>query len=624
MSPFLMLALTSPVLAAADGETPFVEMVVEMLPVGEVLGSGLEDHRLQLLVLNPDGSPVSELKAKVKATGGTADKLVQPVAPGLFGFHWIPPVVDMETDFELRIKGVAVDGAGTKHKFDKTWSIPVTPPLGQRVQVSVEPAAPMLGTDPDATVAIELTGGAAETLEGAQLMVLSSAGTVAPPTGQGGGSYTAAFTLPEAEAPLHALLTFADRREPTRTYGHLAVPMGATTTLALEPGKGCTVKVDVKGELTEPVEADRRGRAKVEVALPAGLSTVTSVVEGCDTAGDFPVELPPSTARRVQLMPLHAGLPADPGVKIPVRAVAIRPDGQPDGDADLRFEATHGSFALQRHEGNGVFVAEYTPSAEPLGAEATLSAVLYAAPEDGGEPVADEAQRSSLPLKLVPLRPAELSVSSQPAALAKDDRQLTLTFTVADGQGQGLAGRRIGLTLAGAKPSGELVDNGDGTYTAALARTGRGPVDVVATVKAPAAGNPVRDIVLLPTRTRLPPDGLSGSRLTILTLDEFGYPVADTPLSLSLVSGDGQLPTKAKTDDNGVAQVTYTAGRTPGPVHVKVVAGGHTRGFGLVQLPQDAPGELSLDPAEGPPTESQRRKAAAWAPIVTTLTVPRQ
>ncbi len=419
LSSLLLLSLAG----AAHAEAPFSDFVVEMLPVGEVMGTGLDEHRLQLLVLAPDGAPLTTLKAKVKATGGTADKFLAPVGPGVFGFTWTPPRVEGPTDFELRIKGtgLAPDGE-TKLKFDKTWAFAVTPPLGQRVAVTVDPAAPVLGETTEATVGIELTGGAASTLEGAQLMVLSSAGTVGPPVAQGGGSYTAPFALPPADAPLQAVLTFADRREPTRTYGHVAVPMAAATELALSPGKGCTVAVDVKGTTSAPVAADRRGRAKVTVVVPPGLETVTQVVEGCDTAGESPVPLPAATARRVQLMPLHAGLPADPLVKVPVRAVVVRPDGQPDGDADLRFEATHGRFELQRHEGNGVFVAQYTPSAEPLGAEATLSAVIYAPAEEGGEPVADETQRSSLPLKLVPTRPAALAVESSPATWPRATR----------------------------------------------------------------------------------------------------------------------------------------------------------------------------------------------------------
>ncbi len=612
----LALMLAGP----AHAEDPFSDLVVEMMPVGEVLGSGLEEQRLQLLVLEPSGAPITELKAKVKVTGGTADKVLQPLGPGLFGFTWTPPLVEGITDFELRIKGVT----STKQKFDRTWSLPVTPPLGQRVRVVVDPAAPVLGETTEATVNIELTGGATETLEGARMMVLTSAGEVATPTSGGGGTYSAVYTLPAADQPLQAILTFADQREPTRTYGHVAVPMAAAQTLTLEPGKGCTVSLDVLGTRTEPVAADRRGRAQVTAVVPPGLASAVQIIEGCDSAGESDLPLPPSTARRVQLLPLHAGLPADNTLKIPVRAVAVREDGQPDGNADLRFEASHGTFTGLRHEGNGVFVATYTPSAEPTGAAATLSAVLYAVPEEGGEPAAVEAQRSSLPLTLVPTRPTSLAVTSEPASLAKTDTALALTLQVKGATGEGLAGRSIGLTLAGAKLDGAIVDNGDGSYTANLRRSGRGPVDVVATVKAPAAGNPVREIVMLPTRTRLPPDGLSGSRLTVLTLDEFGYPVAGTPISLALRTGDGQLPTSATTDDNGVAQVTYTSGRTPGLVHIEANAGGHIRGFSLLQLPMDAAPGFDVDPAALPPTAAQRAATTAWAPIVTTLTVPRQ
>ena len=62
----------------------------------------------------------------------------------------------------------------------------------------------------------------------------------------------------------------------------------------------------------------------------------------------------------------------------------------------------------------------------------------------------------------------------------------------------------------------------------------------------------------------------------------------------------------------------------PGLVHIEANAGGHIRGFSLLQLPMDAAPGFDVDPAALPPTAAQRAATTAWAPIVTTLTVPRQ
>jgi hypothetical protein len=256
----------------------------------------------------------------------------------------------------------------------------------------------------------------------------------------------------------------------------------------------------------------------------------------------------------------------------------------------------------------------YTPPVLGAVTDATIQAVTT----DGAE----TTTVSEVAFKLVPIRPTSLEVTTTPERLSKGDTSLTVNLTVMGPDGSGLAGRALGLTLAGAKQVGETLDNGDGTYAIELSTTGRGPVDIIAAVKAPAAGNPVRDLTVVPTRTRLPPDGLSSSTLTILTLDEFGYPVSDTELALDLRSGDGQLPTSARTDAMGIAQVTYTAGRTPGVVHVEAQGGGITRALGLVQLPFDAP-EFDLDPKVLSSTEARAAAYEQWAPIVTRVLIPR-
>jgi len=607
-----MPALLAPLLAFAAAAAPvFDAPQVELLPLGEVLGSGLAPHRVSFLALGPDGAPLTGLEGKVTATAGEVGALTA-AGPGLYTAEWTPPRTDLGEDVELRLKGKLPD----KQKVDRTWAIPVTAPLGQRVRLAATPAAPVLGQDAQVKLQVTLTGGATASLDGADLLLLSSVGAVGAVQALGGGGYEATLTLPADGPPHTALVTVADRREPGRTYGHIALPLAKTMTVPVKAPKGCKVLVDVGGTTYGPVEVDKKGVAAVALTLPpGGAEGARQRVVDCPQAADGPLVLPPAPARRVQLMPLHAGLPADPGVQVPVRAVAVRPDGQPDGDANLQFTATLGSFGPARHEGNGVWLSTYTPPPSPMAATATVAAVVQR--PDG------TADRAEQPLQLVPLRPAALKVQSTPAALGPDDVALELQLRVEGPGGEGLPGRQIGLTLAGAKLAAPVTDHGDGSYTAKLSRSGKGPVEVVATARSPASGNPVRDIVMLPTRTRLPPDGLSSSALVLLTLDEFGYPVANAPIGLRLVRGDGQLPAKATADANGVAQVAYTAGRKAGLVHIEVSAGGHSRAIGLLQLPPEAAAGFDLRPTELPPTEAQRAAAAGWAPIVTTLTVPR-
>jgi hypothetical protein len=311
---------------------------------------------------------------------------------------------------------------------------------------------------------------------------------------------------------------------------------------------------------------------------------------------------------------LHPGLPGDDRVSVPVRAFVVTRTGAPDPGASLSLTTNVGTISGLRHEGDGVYLADYRPAAVPTPTPIQIEARL----------AGEEKMVARVPLNLVPVRPESLTLRAEPARLPKDATAFTLQLQALGAQGQGLPGRTIDLKLAGARLEGTILDNKDGTYTAKLLPTGKGPVEVIASVRAPAAGNPIREIVILPSRTRFPSDGLSSSLLTILTLDEFGYPVADAPLGLRLVSGDGQLPTKARTDANGIAQVSYTAGRGTHLVHVEVTAGGLHRGVALFQAEPTVAPDFAPDIREAAATPAQKALIEAWSPIVQRLWIERE
>jgi len=610
MPSFLSALLLSTVASSAwAADAPFNEMVVEMAPTGEVLGSGLDRYDLTIVILAPDGAPIEGIVAKAKVTAGEVGD-IEEVAAGLYRIPWTPELVEAPAVVDIRFKGKTLD----KQKIDRTWSMPVKPPYGHQVSIKVDPQQLILGQDSQASLSVDLAGGAEGVRTGADLMFTVNSGVIGTPAPLGGGNYAALYTPPEADAPHLALIGVADRREPSRTYGHLAIPLAVQSDVPVKAERDCKVMLRVADREYGPEPTDSRGRATVTVVIPPGVTEATQTVLECDAAGESELELPESEVTRVQLMPVHAGLPADDRMQVPVRAFAVTPEGTPDGGADLVFEASHGLISGLSHEGGGVYSATYTPPKLPAVTAATISAVLT----QDGEP----HTVSEVAFQLVPIRPSSLTLTTTPERLAKADTTLTVDVEVKGPDGAGLPGRELAFTLAGARLAGPPTDNADGTYTATLNTTGRGPVDILATIKAPAAGNPVRDLTMVPTRTRLPPDGLSGATITILTLDEFGYPVADTDLVLDLRSGDGQLPKSAKTDASGIAQVTYTSGRTAGVVHIEASGGGVTRAVGLVQLPFDAP-QFDLDPKTLSATEDRAETLEQWAPIVVQTLIPR-
>ena len=186
--------------------------------------------------------------------------------------------------------------------------------------------------------------------------------------------------------------------------------------------------------------------------------------------------------------------------------------------------------------------------------DATIQAVLT---EDGEAQVASEVG-----FKLVPIRPTNLTLTTTPERLSKDDKSLTVNIEVTGPDGTGLAGRDIGLSLAGAKQVGPAKDK-DGTYAIeAHHRSGSGRDH--RSSKGTRRRQPVRDITAIPTRSRLPVDGLRRR------------PSRCSPSTNRLPCGRHRpahpqvwrctVAQNARTDATGMAQVTYT-NRTPGLVH---------------------------------------------------------
>ena len=611
-APLALSTLLATLLATAGAPAwaeAFAEPVVELMPVGELLGDGLSAMSLHILMLNPDGSPMLGLQGGVKATQGEVGALSE-LGGGLYRFGYTPPRVEAELPVELRVKGKLPD----KQKVDRIWSLPVTPPIDQQVSVAIDPTSLVLGRDAQANLSVTLKGGAQASREGARLAFSSNSGEIKNLIPMGDGRYAALYVPPAKGGPHAALIGVVDRRSPGRTYGHLAVPMTTRMSLDTKSGPGCKVMLIAGGREFGPVPADAKGRAKVEVVVTPGLESVVQRSLDCAAAGETSLPLPAVEAPRVQLLPVHGGLPGDSRIGVPVRAFVVTPAGEPDPGASLSLTASAGALSPPQHEGGGVYLSTYTPAAVGAVTPLTIEARL----------AGDEKRVATVRSQLVPLRAAGLVVSTEPARLPKDATGFTLTARVNGPDGQGMPGRVLDFKTAGARLNGAVKDVGDGTYVANFATTGRGPAEVITSVRAPAAGNPVRDVVIIPTRTRLPADGLSSSLLTVLTLDEFGYPVADAALKLTLVQGDGQLPVQGKTDASGLTQLTYTAGRKTTVVQIEVEAEGRRRGLSLLQAAPEIAPSLQLDGAALAPTPEAKGAIEAWAPIVTRTWIERE
>jgi hypothetical protein len=361
-----------------------------------------------------------------------------------------------------------------------------------------------------------------------------------------------------------------------------------------------------------PVPADASGRAQVPIEVRPGFvdARVISVANGQKLEEPLDMQVP--AANRVSLFPMSASLPSDPSVTMPARAYVVTADGQPDISARVKFSSTAGALTDAVHEGNGIYRADFTPPFGNQGAAATLTVEV----DDGRGP-----QTASQNISLIPARPGSVTLTPEPPVLMKAAKGFQVLAKVQSSDGVGMPNRTLRFIANGAEQSGAPLDLGNGDYKARFSTTGKGAVEVIATARSDGSSNPLRSVLVFPSRDRLPNDGLSSAMLTVLTLDEYGYPVSNIPVDLQVVAGEGSLPAQATTDGSGMVQVHFTAGQKAGIVRIAAKAGGTSSVTPLLLAPDKVAKDYALA-ASG--SEHTVATYNAWRKIIQTARLERE
>jgi hypothetical protein len=545
--------------------------LIELIRPTDIVADGGTPVDLRVVALAADGSPIVGMKAKIELKGAEGAYETTDLGGGIYGFTITPDRVESAGGVAITLKGKLV----TKESVSRTWMFPVAPPRNHPVAAAASPATMTVGVDATASVGFTLSGGDPRDLARVKLVTAASVGTLANLTDLGSGQFSGLYTPPAGAGAHVALITAVDAADPGRTYGAVAIPLSAKLDQAVTAKAGASVVVKVGGRDFGPVPADTKGRAKVPVVVPPGVTsgTLVTVINGAATESPLPLSVP--EGRRIALFPTAAGLPSDARVQVPVRAFVVTPDGKPDEGANVEFTASAGSFTAAKHEGGGIYVATYTPPAGNVATAVALGAKLAGA---------SAVQVDSRKVPLVPTRPTGVALTAEPPVLPAGAPSLAVVARPTGPDGAALAGRTLAFTANGAKLA-EVKDLKNGDYRATFTPTGKGPVEVTAAVGTPASGNPLAQVLVVPALSRLLPDGLSSTQITIATVDEFGHPVPNIPVDLRLVTGDGSIPPSVTTNANGVAQVYYTAGRKPGLVGLEAVYLDRVGGTSFYQAP---------------------------------------
>ena len=590
-------------LGVAQAANPMVELVSG----GDVIGDGTTAVKLHVVAFNPNGTAMSGASLRLSAQAGKAGK-VSMVSPGLYTVDWTPPAVEAVSDVRLTLRGKTPD----RIAVDKAWSVAVHPTLDSTVRATANPSELTLGRDGGTTITINLDGARNGQLANEDLVILTNSGTVENVTDMGGGKFAASYKPPSKFFPHVALITFADRRNPNRTYGSLAIPLVGKANFPVVGQPNSSVLVRIDDREFGPVSSDANGRAQVPIEVRPGFvdARVVSVSNGQQTEEPLDMQVPP--ANRVALFPISPAVASDPAISMPVRAYVTRPNGEPDTSARVKFSTTAGSIAEAVHEGNGVYMAEFSP---PFGNQRTAATITVDVDDLKAQQVA------STNIALYPARPGAVSLTPEPATLMKMAKGFQVLTKVQSADGVGMAGKQLRFQANGARLSGDSQDLGSGDYKTRFETTGKGAVEVIATVRTDGSENPFRQVLLFPSRDRLPNDGLSSAMVTVLTLDEYGYPVGNIAVGLKVVDGDGTLPAQVTTDGSGMAQVHFTAGRGAGLVRIAASAQGESAMIPMLLAPDQVATSYAL-PASG--TAEDIALYQAWRRIIQTARLERE
>ncbi len=586
----------APVLGAAG--------LVEILPSGDVIGDGSTAYTTYVVALDAAAKPVVGLKIKPTATLGRIDGWNEE-APGIYSFSWTPAAVTAPATAVLEVKGRAPDRSNIASKVQ----IPVRPPTATALQVVSNPPQLILGQDAEASISITLANAAGD-VSADDIVVRASVGEIQNLTHLGGGRFTARFVTPRVNYPQLALISAIDLRDPDRVYGAVAVPLQGKTDYPVQAAPGSSVVLRIGGREYGPVPAKPTGRADVPIIVPPGVQTATKIeVSGGQTLEDT-LDLRVPETRRLALLPTRRAVPADGVSGVPIRVAVFTPEGQPDATSTLSFSATGGTMSPARPLGPGLYEAVFTPAFSNAAAVGRITATL----------TGSSVQTDTMEVPLAPARPTSIALKPQPEVLRADATALRLFAKVTGPNGQGLDRRDLTLSVSGATVKGAVEDLRNGDYRVDFSATGSTHVDVVAMTRTPPTGNPLARVLMFPQQSHILNDGVSVLRVTVVTTDEFGYPIPDVEVRFKIEVGDGTIQQMVRTNDGGVGQVFYTAGRGAGLVRLRATAGNRTGFAALLQ----GPGELAgvAVPLSGSGRELELTQS--WKALVVPLRVLRE
>ncbi|MBF5044223.1 hypothetical protein FGE12_17630 [Aggregicoccus sp. 17bor-14] len=285
-------------------------------------------------------------------------------------------------------------------------------PPARRVELTLQPPAPVKGHDREAelTVRLRREDGSPDT-SGAPPVVRANVGQVEALTPAGPGLYRARYVLPPTRFPevaiLVALSPWPHAQAVHGAYGSLRVPLAASVELPGRTERDASMAIEIAGVRYGPVRADHDGRFRLPVVIPPGHRFGRGrVVDPVGNVRNQEVDLllPPTDGLACVLHP--GKLPADGSARARLLCATSDPEGRPVRHARVEARGKSGRLEGPVEHEDGLLEWRYVA---PRASQALREELSVAWPQRGA------ASREQLELQLVPGgTPVSLALSLGP------------------------------------------------------------------------------------------------------------------------------------------------------------------------------------------------------------------
>ena len=539
-------------------------ITVTLVPPGPIQADG-SAQVLALLVTDEHGQLAGDGNFRgSRVDMGRLGEFV-PIGPGVWTAEYSIGALAQPHTAQLTVR-VKVG----KQTAEVAFPLEIVPPDTLRFTLQSTPEAILLGTHQAATLVINAIDGQGQPVDGRELGVRASLGTVGEVQVLGNGAYVVQYTPPpEQKTPAMVILAVVDLARPEISYAFFSLPLVGAVDWPVDTGAPMTaVGMTVGDRQFGPVVADANGLATVPIEVPPGVASATAFAIDAEGNPTNPVEvdLRVRPYKRLLIAQPAREYPGNGALGMPIYLHVIDELGRPlSSDPPLQIDATGGEFTALNRVAPGVFQAIFVPPAVTSTTPLTMTASLLGS---------EQLDRESVAFTVIPALPAGLSFSTNPPMVEGGERAVTLRGQVLGHDG----GLPAGVGVAFASQAGVIpmeASPAGGAFDASVTTNFDVPVALSAEVMMPASQRPVDALVAWPVMDQVPVNGTT--TIVAMALDRFALPVSGVELSATAANGVGTVTGGGATDHHGRTAFQFTATPLTGPALVTVTDG--TREF---------------------------------------------